>query len=157
MNPTISEVNIKTSIKKGFRDYFENREEAPIPIMFDKTVGEPYVAGRKGDESTVHEWITVNFIDKLLDDVSIQVVEIYICSRQDPDGLRIEEMVDDVNAFLFPENKHFTLPFYNVETEEVIGTIFFHKRKYTDSGIQLGADGTKFCLMTVPFRWIASL
>ena len=157
MNPTISEVNLKTSLKKGFRDYFENRDENSIPIMFDKTIDDPYVSGRKGDTSTASEWITINFVDKHLDDVSIQVVEIFICSRQDPEGLRIEEMVDDVNGFLFPENKHCTLPFYDVKTEEVIGHIFFHKAKYADSGIQLAVDGTKFCLMTVPFKWVASL
>ncbi len=157
MHPTLSEVNLKTSLKKFFRDHFEGREENPIPIMFDKTIDDPYTAGRKGDDSTVKEWITVNFADKFVQDVSHISVEIFICTRQDPDDLRIEEIVDEVNQLLFPEKAHLTIPFYDVKTEIIVGTIFFMKRKYADSGIQLAVDGTKFCLMIVPFKWVASL
>ena len=156
MHPTLSEVNLKTSLKLFFRDHFENREENPIPIMYDKNVTDPYVSGVKNITS-VNEWITINFTDKFMNDVSTQVVEFVICTRQDPDGRRIEEIVDEVNELLFPENGHLTIPFYDLKTDTVIGSIFFMKKKYGDSGIQLAADGTKFYMSIVPFRWVASL
>lgn len=152
MHPTLSEVNVKTSLKLFFNEKFKDI----VPVMYDKSVTEPYVS-TTDMSAVVERWVTILFRSMDKGDVSELVTEIFCCSRRDTDNMLIEELVDEINAILFPENGHLTIPLYDVKTETEVGTIFFLKRLYGQTGIFTAIDGTKYQIISVPFRWIASL
>lgn len=152
MHPTLSEVNIKTSLKLFFNEKFDGI----VPIMYDKSVTDPYVSTTNMGE-VVDRWLTILFRATDKADVSEVVTEIFCCSRKDTDNMLIEELVDEVNAVLFPENGHLTIPLYNVQSETVIGNLFFLKQLYGQTGIFTAIDGTKYQIISVPFRWIACI
>jgi hypothetical protein len=153
VDPTLSEVNLKTSLKMYLRNYFENGSD-PIPVLFDKSVSDPYVSGMSSPTG-VNRWLTILFDLKRIGDVSVQLVEFFCCTKQDADGSEIEKLVDKVNGLLFPENGHLTIPFIDVATERIIGYLFFLKNKHPETGIQTAADGSKFNIISVYFKWIA--
>ena len=150
MHPTLSEVNIKTSLKLFFNEKFDGI----VPIMYDKSVTYPYVSTTNMGE-VVDRWLTILFRATDKADVSEVVTEIFCCSRKDTDNMLIEELVDEVNAVLFPENGHLTIPLYNVQSETVIGHLFFLKRLYGQTGTFTAIDGTKYSAFSVPIKWIA--
>ena len=151
MHPTLSEVNIKTSLKLFFNNVFPT-----IPIIYDKMVSDPYVTSMNPIGDT-DRWLTILFQNTTKDDVSEVVIEIICCCRKDVDHQRMEDLVDKVNEVLFPEDAHLTIPLYNVKTEAEIGKLFFLKRLYGETGVFSAIDGTNYRMFSVPMKWIASV
>ncbi len=152
MHPTLSEVNLKTSLKLFFNQKFT--VEKSIPIVYDKAVSEPYISSNNMIEITT-QWISILFRNTDKDDVSELVVEIFCCVRKDADSVIMERLVDEVNDVLFPENGHLTIPFYDIQTETKIGEIFFLKKLYGQSGSFTAIDGTNYSIFSVPLKWVA--
>lgn len=152
MHPTLSQVNVKTSLKLFFNEKFGVEKE--IPIIYDKSVTDPFVTSTEMG-GVVDKWLTILFRNTDKFDVSEMTVEIFCCARKESDDLVMDRLMDDVNSILFPENGHLSIPFYDVQTETIIGNLFFLKRLYGQTGSFNAVDGTKYAIFSVPIKWIA--
>ncbi len=153
LNPTISETNLKTSLRMFFYEEFEEKRETLI--TFDRGLSLPYTSGQVSEKS-IDSWIAVFFNVRRYDTLSEQVIDFYCCSRKDVDQVILDEVMDIIMETIFPEDKNIIIPFYNVEDEEIIGHLF-PTRIYQQYGNQTALDGTNFKVVSVGFKWATTI
>ncbi len=153
LNPTISETNLKTSLRFFFYEEFEQKRE--VPVTFDRGLSLPYTSGQVTEDS-IGSWIAIFFNIRRYDILSEQIIDFYCCSRKDVDNVVLDEVMDIIMETIFPEDKNITIPFYDVESEEIIGHIF-PLRIYQQYGNQTALDGTNFKVVSVGFKWATTI
>ncbi|MFW6364428.1 MAG: hypothetical protein ACOCZ4_00335 [Bacteroidota bacterium] len=153
LNPTISEANLKTSLRMFFYEEFEQKRDTPV--TFDRGLSLPYTSGQVGEDS-LDGWIAVFFNVRNFGILSEQIIDFYCCSRKDVDQVILDDIMDIIMETLYPEDHNVTIPFYDVETEEIIGHIF-PLRIYQQQGNQTALDGTNFKVVSVGFKWATTI
>jgi len=153
LNPTISETNLKTSLRMFFYEEFEKQRD--LPVTFDKGLSIPYTAGQVKEDS-VGYWLAIFFNIRRHSIMSEQIVDFYCCSRKDVDQVLLDNVIDLIYEVLYPEDHNVTIPLYDVQSEEVIGHLF-PLRIYEQYGNQTALDGTNFKLISVGFRWATTI
>jgi len=153
MHPTISNLNVNSSIKVFLYEELENKRE--VPLTFDRSLSVPKFT-RLPETDSIDKWCSVLFQRKNLQFVSEQVVEFICCSRQDVDQVKLSECIDLLYEVLFPEETKCVFPLYNVNEDDIIGHLFLNTF-YGESGFGNAIDKTNICSITVGFKWIPIL
>lgn len=93
LDPTAREANIRDSIKKYLVDNIYTTEG--IQVSFDKVLSTPNIQG-----STVNRWIGVRFGPIVMDSLSSLTLDIFLCTRKDPEYFRLAQLRDTVMGYL---------------------------------------------------------
>lgn len=144
------ESNIRDSIKKYFVDTLYKGDG--VPLTFDRYISTPNVQGK-----AIDRWVSINFGDMFLSDMSTHIVEIYCCTRKDGEGFKLAQLRDKVYAHLTD----------NTMTDGMAGVPFYRSRA-TGAWTVIGSmvvqdvmesrqfeaeDGTKFKILTTRLRF----
>lgn len=143
--------NVRNSIKKYFVDTLSTIEA--IDLSFDRSIVDPYL-----ENTSLTKWVLVNFGRVSQQDVfSIHDFDVVCCTRQDAEGVRLMQMVDTVQGYLYDSTqtdrlKRITL--YN-DAWTSIGSLLI-----TDNVVSfqdLARDETKFVVIACAVRWAAKV
>lgn len=93
LDPTAREANIRDSLKKYLVDNIYTTEG--IQVSFDKVLSTPNIQG-----STVNRWIGVRFGPIVMDSLSSLTLDIFLCTRKDPEYFRLAQLRDTVMGYL---------------------------------------------------------
>ena len=151
LDATAKTSNIKDSFKKHMVDNIVVIEG--IPVTFDKALTQPDIQGK-----TVHRWINIIFGDMEIDFFSDILIEIYCCTRQDPEGFKLSQVRDKVVSHLSVDpstaiTNLYRIPFYRSyfdQAWEVIGSLLV--QEIIESGEMTSVDETKYKVLTVRLR-----
>jgi hypothetical protein len=92
LHPLSKESNVKSSIKKYFVDNLSST------VTFDTSLAAPDV--RKQGTDAVKQWYNVDFGEFGRDALAYYYFDVYCLSRQDSEGVKLGEMVDDLMELL---------------------------------------------------------
>ena len=154
LDPTAREANVRDSIKKFFIDNL-NRTEG-IPIIFDRFLESPKLQGKEVDR-----WIGVDLGDLDIDTVSEQDLDVYVCTRKDPENFRLSQLRDTVMDYLTPSSDDVcfkTIPFYRSHPTNawtLIGGFVITKINQTRD--MVAEDQTKFKIIYVQMKYASKL
>ena len=98
LDPTQRESNFRDSIKKYFVDNLFTDNE--IQITFDISIPAPKVQG-----NIPSRWVTIDFGDGNMDNISEFTLRIYCNTKHDPEGFRLAQLRDTVYNFLVDKTK----------------------------------------------------
>ena len=93
LDPTARKANLKDSIKKYFVDNIYTTEGKEV--MFDKSLSTPDLRNK-----SVDRWVVVNFGPITMGSSSDLYLNIFICSRKDPEGFKNAQLRDVVMGYL---------------------------------------------------------
>jgi len=150
LDPTARKANFRDSIKKYLVDSL-NRSSG-IELTFDKMLTAPTLQG-----TSVDRWVSVVFGPVERKSMSTAYLELYCCTRKDPEGFRLSQLVDTVVGYLTDPDmtdtmKRITLyRSYPSQPWESIGSIVFQEILESDEMVY--EDMTKFVILTVTCRW----
>lgn len=153
LDATARESNLRDSVKKYFIDTFFTA--GGYKLTFDKGLAIPKIQGNEVDR-----WIAVQFGPIDMDTVSEFSVEIYCCTRQDPEGYRLAHLRDAIVDGLIDSDQtdgRKRIVFYQSNTNPwtAIGALIPILRP--ESGQMTASDGTKFKVIPVDFKWGAKI
>lgn len=149
LDPTARQANFIDSIKKFFVDNI-NRIEG-LPLLFDRSLVTPQIQGVEVDK-----WVAVAFGDMNMGHVSDSLVEVYCCSRRDPEGFKLAQIRDKVVGYLTDSERTDGLrriPLYKTPAWTQVGSLIVYQE--TESGILVTSDETKFKIVPARFKWAA--
>jgi len=152
LDATARESNVRDSLLKFFVENLKLTEK--IELSFDKSLASPRLQGTEVDR-----WVMIDF--GLLDrgTLSEHYVDLYCCTRKDPQGFRLAQLGDTVMGYLTDSTQ-----------TDGIKRIAFYRSKETGTWDLLGAllvtdvkesketeapDGTKFKVLSVTLKWAA--
>lgn len=74
--------------------------------------------------TTAEKFLVIRFQDDFIAKLSFSYPRIFCVAKQDPEGIKVSELISDVvEKFASPGSALKTIPFYNKETDGVIGSI----------------------------------
>ncbi len=125
LHPTLSSSNVKRSVKKFFLDGFT--EAHNIHVSFSRTFSPP-------SDAAIKEWVNVRVADLLPGHVTETLVTVWLFSREDIEGDRLDYLKDILMELIYPG--HMIL--YNEQWEVVGGIVIYvdtpGEHKYTEEG-----------------------
>ena len=145
LDSTGREANIWDSIKKYFIDNLS------YSLTFDKALSAPNLRGK-----LVDRWVSFALNDMVLDYLSIIMLDIYCCSRQDNEWHKLSQVRDTVYELLIDTTKTDTMrriPFYQSHPTNpwtLIGALLIDE--VTESPRMGAEDETKFKILHVRLR-----
>ena len=151
LDPTAKTSNIKDSVKKHFVDKVQTIEG--IPVTFDKALSTPDIQGK-----VVKRWVNVIFGQMEIDFLSDIFLEVYCCTRSDPEGFKLAQVRDKVVDHLSVEpatanTNLYRIPFYRSYFDQEwveIGSLLV--QEIIESGEMNSVDETKYKILTVRLR-----
>jgi len=93
IDPSAREANIRDSIKKFLIDNFYTTES--IALSFDKVLSTPNIQG-----IAVDRWIGIKFGTMSMDALSSLTLDLFLCTRKDPEYFRLAQLRDTVFDYL---------------------------------------------------------
>lgn len=156
MNPLSYETNVRGSLKKFFVDAIGDAN-----ITFDRTLASPDT--RELGEDAVDWWINVSFGEMGRNDLADFSIDLYVCTRQDSEGVLLSEKTDLVFSLLLDSTKTDGMkrvPFYDVSTDpwtELTAMVVQYIYDSPVFDITIPEDETKVKMLTVLFRWGAAI
>lgn len=150
LDSTAREANVRDSLLKFFVDNLKTVEG--INISFDRSLSAPRIQGNEVDR-----WVMVDFGPMDRATLSEHYVDLYCCTRKDPQGFRLAQLGDTVMGYLTDSTQ-----------TDGMKRIPFYKSKETGAWDLLGAllvteiregkedeapDGTKFKILSVMLKW----
>jgi len=152
LDATSREANVRDSIIKYFVDSLKTGEG--INISFDKTLSVPKVQGTE-----VEKWVMFDFGAMDRGTLSEYIVDLYCCTRKDPQGFKLAQLGDTVMGYLSDTTQTDgmkRIPFYRskqVGTWDLLGSLLVVE---VNEGSEIEAtDGTKFKVLSVRLKWAA--
>ena len=148
--------------KRGFKisvsNFIDVQAAALSPalhVVYDKSLTDATVTA-----TTIKEWISVNFGTLDFEGTCEGTVEIFILTREDPEGLKSDEIFDAVNGFFsdpaMPDgNKR--IPFYEVKNGALVQTSTMWLARITPMKEFSLSDETKVCPTQLVFAWSGTL
>lgn len=155
LDPTARSSNVKDSIKKYFVDNIARI--AGKKLTFDKALSVPKIQGN----APVNEWVSVRMDNLTRDTLSEQIISIYCCMRQDPEGFKLCQLVDTVVGYLTDTTMTdgmARIPFYrSYENQEwtLLGAMLVYS--IAESPEQEADDETKFKVLTVRLKFASKV
>ena len=98
LDPTARLANCMDSIKKYLIDNIYTTEE--IQVSFDKVLNTPDIQG-----VTVDRWVGVKFGPVTMDSLSSLTLDLFLCTRKDPEYFRQAQLRDTVMGYLTDNTK----------------------------------------------------
>ena len=151
LDNSAKESNIRDSLKKYFVDNLYKTEG--IQLTFDKYLTTPNVQGK-----AVDKWVSINFGDMFMSELSTHILEIYCCTRKDGEGFKLAQLRDKVYSYLTD----------NTQTDGMAGISMYRSRATGAWTLLSGGmlvqdvmesrqfeadDGTKFKILTTRIRF----
>jgi hypothetical protein len=150
IDTTVRESNILDSIKKYFFDSLTTIEG--IAVSFDKTLIPPKVQGIEVDK-----WYAIILGQIRLGTLSEVDVDIFCCTKKDPEGFKLAQLRDKVMGYIIDTTKtdcKARLILYKSSATEAwanIGTMVLQIESETP---KIEADDqTKFKVITITGKW----
>jgi len=149
LDPTARRANFKDSLKKFFVEQLETGKG--VELMFDKSLSTPDLISK-----TVNRWVNIDIGDIDRSYMSEIHIDIYCCTRKDPEGFRLAQLTDTVMELLT-----------DATTTDGMKRIPFYRSHPTDAWTLLGAflvseiiesrelesvDETKYIIMSCLLR-----
>jgi len=149
LDPTARRANFKDSLKKFFVEELETGKG--VELMFDKSLSTPDLINKD-----VNRWVNVDLGDIDRSYMSQIHIDIYCCTRKDPEGFRLAQLTDTVMELLT-----------DATTTDGMKRISFYRSHPTDAWTLLGAfvvseiiesremesvDETKYIIMSCLLR-----
>ena len=144
------ESNVRDSIKRYFVETLYKTDG--VPLTFDKYIATPNVQGE-----AVDRWVSINFGDMFLSEMSTHIIELYCCTRKDGEGFKLAQLRDKAYARLTDNTMTdgmAGIPFYRSRATgpwTVIGSILV--QEIMESRQFEAEDGTKFKILTTKLRF----
>lgn len=135
IHDTISEANIRRSLKKHFVDNLETVES--VTVMFDRLYQDPH--------NDVTKWICVRTQDLLPDHVSSIDAVIYLFTKRDQEGDLLAELRDTVFNYMINP-----IPLYDISWNVVGYMKVFHE---SESDTAYLPDNGKMKSMVFSLKW----
>lgn len=153
LDATSREANLRDSLKKFFVDNLARTEK--LALTFDKALSTPRVQGNE-----VVKWVAVQFGDLQIEHVSQHVIQVFCCTRQDPEGYKLSRLRDKVFGYLTDNSntdglRRITLYKTNVKPWVSIGGILVFPG--SESGQGYSSDETKYKVIPVNLKWAAKV
>jgi hypothetical protein len=154
LDPTAREANVRDSLKKFFIDNLFTTEK--IQVLFDEFIPAPKIQGH-----SVNRWIGIQFGSMNLDTLSTLNIEVYCCTRQDPENFRLSQLRDTVMDHLTPssdESTYKVIPFYRSKADgnwTLIGGLMV--TNITQGMDMNGPDQTKVKILFIELKYVAKL
>jgi hypothetical protein len=147
LDSTARRANIKDSIKKWAVD---NVETADRPVTFDKYLSTPDISG------SASKWVSFNLgaVDRdFLGDI---MLDIFCCTRNDPEGFKLAQLTDNVMEQLSDTTMSDgmkRISFYKSyanQAWELLGAMLVQSVR--ESAEMEGPDGTKYVILSCRLR-----
>ncbi|MFW6121412.1 MAG: hypothetical protein ACOC80_11015 [Petrotogales bacterium] len=149
MDETVKYSTIYRSVRKHLIDNLYDTEG--IDISFDRKIELPYLHNKD-----LTRWVSVLLKDSVIDQMFEQNVEIYCCTRKDPEGIDRADLVDSVlGVFISDNGNKYTVPLYESDFETIVGYATPFPR-VAQNNIPL-EDETMYTLIRVVLQWAAKL
>jgi hypothetical protein len=154
LDPTAREANVRDSLKKFFVDNLNKTEG--IPIVFDRFLESPKLQGKEVDR-----WVGVDLADATIDSLSEQDLDVYVCTRKDPENFRLSQLRDTVMNYLTPSSDDVcfkTIPFYRSYATSAWTSIGgFVITRITQTRDMVAEDQTKFKIIYVQMKYASKI
>jgi hypothetical protein len=149
LHPLSKESNVKSSIKKYFVDNLSST------VTFDTSLAAPDV--RKQGTDAVKQWYNVDFGEFGRDALAYYYFDVYCLSRQDSEGVKLGEMVDDLMELLLDNTNQDgarRIPFYDISKTpwDEIGAMLIQD-VWDAPSVDMVEDETKVKIFSVRLRW----
>lgn len=147
LDATARESNARDSFKKHMIDSIKTAEG--IEITFDKGLNVPNIQG-----TAVNRWVAVQFGSMQAWKISTYTVNIFCCTRQDPEGYRLVQLRDKVVGYLTDSSlgyKRIILYKSNESPWLAMGAMGVYLD--SESGQMEAQDETKFKIIPVRLKW----
>ncbi|MFA5397507.1 MAG: hypothetical protein WC346_15970 [Methanogenium sp.] len=150
LDGTHRESNFRDSVKKYFYDNLFTTEG--IAVSFDRSLSTPKVQGIEVDK-----WYAVVIGEIELGTLAEGYVDIYCCTKKDPEGFRLAQLRDKVMKYLI-----------DTSMTDGMARVTFYRSSATETWTSLGKmviqvqgesrqmeaeDYTKFKVITIRLRW----
>jgi len=142
-DPSALTLNVRLSIKRTLSDYFE--AELGVPLVFDLSEAFPFTPSMD-----VKEWISVHYGPTISGNLSRMFISFYICTRNDYEGTRLQELEDALRELLATPTNLWSIV-SGVWT--VIGKISYIVRTSSEGFDDLGKDNTKVRNISAEVLW----
>lgn len=155
LDPTARLANVKDSIKKYFVDNISRISGKKL--TFDKALSVPRIQGNV----PANEWVSVRIEELYRDTLSDQMISIYCCTRQDPEGYRLAQLTDTVMGYLSDTTMTdgmARIPFYRSypsQSWDLLGSMLVHT--VYESADMEAEDETKFRIITVRLKFASKV
>ncbi len=148
--------------KRGFKISISNFIDAQaavltpaLHVVYDKSLTDATVV-----DNSIKEWISVNFGALDFEGTYEGSVEVFVLTREDPEGLRNDEIFDAVHGFFsdsaMPDgNKR--IPFYEVISGSLVRTSTLWLARIIPMKEFMLSDETKVCPTQLVFSWSGTL
>lgn len=156
LDPTARSTNVKDSIKRFFVDNLFRSEGRKI--TFDKALSAPRIQGNV----PANEWISIKMGALTREVLSTQHLTVYCCTRQDPEGYKLAQLVDTVMGYLTDSTMTDgmkRIPFYRSYASqdwELLGALIVQD-PVEESEEMEASDETKFKILTVILRFASKV
>lgn len=153
LNPLSKEANVKSSLKKYFVDAFGTA------VTFDTSLASPDL--REQGTSAIKQWYNVDFGEFGRKDLAEYFFEIYCLSRQDPEGAKLAQSVDEIMDLLVDSTKTDgmrRIPLYDASSApwSLLGAMVVQDI-WDAPTLSMAEDETKIKVLSVRLRWGAAM
>jgi len=152
LDSTAKESNLRDSIKKYFVDNLYTTEG--VNVSFDRYLSTPNVQTKATDR-----WVTVNFGNMSMSDLSQYTLAIYCCTRADGEGFKLAQLRDKVFKYLvdtaMPDGMA-RIPFYRSRADgawTLLDGGIVVQGPVIESAQYEADDGTKFKILDIRLRF----
>ena len=148
LDATAKESNLKSSLTKYFVDTLETA--GGYHLMFDTGLSTPDLSRKKVDR-----WFVVAIGDSQVSGLSSVNLDIFCCTRRDPEGVSLSAMsdvaFDAVTDTAQPDGRRRIVLYDNLSSS--VGALLV--QKIIKSKEMEGPEGTKFKILTCNLQWVA--
>jgi hypothetical protein len=151
IEPTASLKNIKDSLKKYIIDEFVTN--LGYKVTFDTNLLDPNLH----DEKT-KQWFVAHFGSSLRSGLSVQMLQLYCCTRKDVEGDNLIQLADDAFEKLTDSTQvdaKRRIDFYDSSGEQWSSLGQLIVGRIDDSDEFDGPDDTKYRILSCQIRWVA--
>jgi hypothetical protein len=146
ISDTAKEYNARASLKKFFIDNLGST------VFFDKSLGSPDLRN-----PSTKKWVLINFKDFTRASLGEFYIEAYCATRQDPEGMELSKLVDELMGLLYDPTKSdgvTHIPFYKADVTPWIHISAMVMQEVIDTPpFRIPEDETKVKIMSIRFRW----
>lgn len=153
LDETAKEANYRVSIKKYLLDSLETAESKKV--MFDKQLGDPDLS-----DKSIEEWVSVNIGPMVRAQLAQGFLNLTCCTREDPEGDALGELVDTVFGYLRKEDGGYqSIPFLIAGSPPtaMVPPQVLTLGSVTESSESTAPDGTKYKVLTCEIKWAAKI
>jgi hypothetical protein len=142
-----SEYNLIMSLKKYFKDALPS-----LTIKSGQTAVYMTTATTK--------WMSIVLGNQVVDTVTDAMLNLYICTRKDNEGIELSNLRDDVVDLINTSGGKRHITFYNVSADRTsftpIGALVINN-KFNISEELTTMDNTRYRLITVMLKWVSNV